>query len=360
MITRGRMPPAGRAGVTVWAGVAVSWELTSSGSLPASLATCAAFLLLAAGCVLHVRRGLLTQLRRSREIAGAAQRVLLRPLPGRMDGLALAAAQLSASRGAAVGGDLYEAVPTPYGVRVVIGDVRGHGLPALGAAAAVLGSFREAAYEEPTLGGVLRRMERALGRHVRDRARSEHPASCPAEPRSPASEEFVTVLLLQIAPGGTVVALNCGHPWPLRIRPAAVHAEPEPCGAFHPALCGGRDARPRHRAGTAQGPPRRASVGPLVGGETLPPLGVVPLPHDLRPRSCGVLRPGETLVLHTDGAEDARDGQGRFFPLRRVLAQAPALTPARLVAGVHAALLRHTGGRLADDVALLVLRNDRV
>ncbi len=86
---------------------------------------------------------------------------------------------------------------------------------------------------------------------------------------------------------------------------------------------------------------------------------MVPLPTDPRAHACGELRPGETLFLHTDGAEDARDGAGRFFPLRSVLAQAP-LTPARLVAGVHAALLRHTGGRLADDVALLVLRNDRL
>ncbi|MFD9358639.1 hypothetical protein [Streptomyces sp. NPDC060031] len=34
-------------------------------------------------------------------------------------------------------------------------------------------------------------------------------------------------------------------------------------------------------------------------------------------------------------------------------------TPARLVAGVRTAPLRHTRGRLADDVALPVLRNDR-
>ncbi|MCX5148690.1 serine/threonine-protein phosphatase [Streptomyces sp. NBC_00320] len=69
--------------------------------------------------------------------------------------------------------------------------------------------------------------------------------------------------------------------------------------------------------------------------------------------------PGDVLFLHTDGAEDARDRDGRFFPLRSVLAEHPADTPARLVAGVHAALLRHTGGQVADDVALLVLRSDR-
>ncbi|MER5809857.1 PP2C family protein-serine/threonine phosphatase [Streptomyces sp. NPDC002033] len=335
MITRGEMPLVRRACVLVWAGAAVSWELSSPGRLGPSLATCAAFLLLATGSALHIRRGMSAELRRSREIAGATQRVLLRPLPGRIDGLAVSAAQLSASRDAAVGGDLYEAVATAYGVRLVIGDVRGHGLPALGAAAAVLGSFREAAYDEPALAGVLRRMERSLQRHLRERSRAEHPSARAGEPESPVAEEFVTVLLLQIAPDAAVTALNCGHPWPYRLHPTA-------------------------------GPP--GPVRPPDGGGILPPLGVLPLPADLRPQPCGALGPGELLVLHTDGAEDARDRQGRFFPLRRVLdllaretalAGEPALTPARLVAGVHAALLRHTRGRLADDVALLVLRNDR-
>ncbi|MFD6974308.1 PP2C family protein-serine/threonine phosphatase, partial [Streptomyces sp. NPDC059949] len=226
MITRGEMPQVRRVCVVAWGGAAVSWELATPGRLVPSLATCAAFLLLATGCALHIRRGLLNELRRSQEIAGAAQRALLRPLPGRIDGLTLAAAQLSASRGAAVGGDLYEAVPTAHGIRVVIGDVRGHGLPALGAAAAVLGAFREAAYDEVSLGGVLRRMERALGRHVRDRARAEHPAACSGEPESPAAEEFVTVLLLQITPDGTLLALNCGHPWPYLLRPASAPQSP--------------------------------------------------------------------------------------------------------------------------------------
>ncbi|MER6255671.1 PP2C family protein-serine/threonine phosphatase [Streptomyces sp. NPDC001584] len=355
MITRGEMPLVRRVCVLAWAGAAVSWELSTPGRLVPSLATCAAFLLLATGCALHIRRELLGELRRSQEIAGAAQRALLRPLPGRMGGLTPAAAQLSASRGAAVGGDLYEAVPTAYGIRVVIGDVRGHGLPALGAAAAVLGAFREGAYDEPSLDGVLRRMERALGRHVRDRVR--------AEPDSAAAEEFVTVLLLQIARDGTLLTLNCGHPWPYVLRPAAVlehcaprsrGAAPDPAPQTPPATAGRGP-----RAGLVHPAQRPTQVLPLAGGETLPPLGVVPVPADVWPRACGELRPGETLFLYTDGAEDARDRAGRFFDLAGVLAQEAAATPARLVAGVHAALLRHTGGRLADDVALLVLRNDR-
>ncbi|WP_328621928.1 PP2C family protein-serine/threonine phosphatase [Streptomyces sp. NBC_00354] len=356
MITCGEMPQVRRVCVLAWGGAAVSWELSTSGRLGASLASCAAFLLLATGCALHIRRGLMAELRRSQEIAGAAQRALLRPLPGRIDGLMLSAAQLSASRGAAVGGDLYEAVPTAYGVRVVIGDVRGHGLPALGAAAAVLGAFREAAYDEPALGGVLIRMERALSRHVRD--------------ADGLSEEFVTVLLLQIAEDGSVLALNCGHPWPYLLR----EPQPlEPCGPYSPRRA--RSAPPafearvraepgkRRRGGVGEGlAQRRMAVQSLDGGEVLPPLGVVPVPDGLVGDDCGQLWPGDVLFLHTDGAEDARDRDGRFFPLRSVLAEHPsheADTPARLVAGVHAALLHHTGGQLADDVALLVLRSDR-
>ncbi|WP_229341270.1 PP2C family protein-serine/threonine phosphatase [Streptomyces flavotricini] len=352
MITRGETPQVRRACVLAWGAAAVSWELSTPGRLGASLASCAAFLLLATGCALHVRRELTAELRRTREIAGAAQRALLRPLPGRIGSLTLAAAQLSASRGASVGGDLYEAVPTGYGVRVVIGDVRGHGLPALGAAAAVLGAFREAAYDEPALGGVLARMERALSRHVL---------------AQDAAEEFVTVLLLQIAEDGSVQALNCGHPWPYLLR------QPQPleaCGACGPSRAraaprafGARvRAEPgeRGRAGAGEGPARRRTVvRRFHGGEVLPPLGVVPVPPDPRPHDCGQLWPGDVLFLHTDGAEDARDRDGRFFPLRGVLAEQADDTPARLVAGVHAALLRHTGGQLTDDVALLVLRNDR-
>ncbi|MEV6952046.1 PP2C family protein-serine/threonine phosphatase [Streptomyces sp. NPDC051183] len=319
MITRGEMPQVRRVCVLAWGGAAVSWELSSPGRLVPSLASCAAFLLLA----LHVRHRLAAELRRVRETAGVAQQALLRPLPGRIDGLTPAASQLS------LGGDLYEALPTAYGVRAVIGDVRGHGLPAVGAAAVVLGSFREAAHDEPALGGVARRMELSLDRHLRGRARAEHPSSGLGEPAAPWTEEFVTVLLVEIAADGGLTAVNCGHPWPYLIRPA-----------------GGAP-----RAG--------AEVVSLAGGETLPPLGVAPLPEKVEAQDCGFLGAGELLFLHTDGAEDARDREGRFFPLPGVLAEASAGTPARLVAGVHAALLRHTSGRLADDVALLVLRNDR-
>ncbi|CAL9323188.1 hypothetical protein SUDANB51_01556 [Streptomyces sp. enrichment culture] len=91
------------------------------------------FFAVGTGLILHVRQSLTRELRQLRRVAGAA-----------------------------IGGDLYEVVATEYGVRAVMGDVRGHGIGALGTVAAVLGCFREAAHDEKDLGGVLRRLERAL------------------------------------------------------------------------------------------------------------------------------------------------------------------------------------------------------
>lgn len=320
---------------TVWGAIAISYRMTcplgeQDGLAPRAVSS-AVFFVVGTGLILHVRWTLLRELRQAREVAGAAQSVLLRPLPPRIDGLNVAAAQVSADRGANIGGDLYEVIATEHGVRIVMGDVRGHGLGALGTVAAVLGSFREAAHDEPSLGRVLGRLERALARHLRERAKAEHPAAGP-DPESPVAEEFVTVLLLEIRRDGEVYALNCGHPWPY-LLPG--HAEPD----------GGH-----------------GRVERLSADEPLPPLGPFPLPAELPLVHCGQLLPGEGLFLHTDGVEDARDGHGRFFPLPSALSEAVRVRPAAPQFVLHTVLtglLRHTRGRPADDVAVLVLRNDR-
>ncbi len=311
---------------TAWGAVAVGYKfgcpLAEEYGLGARIVTSAVFFAVGTGLILHVRRALLRELRQVRKVAGAAQSVLLRPLPPRLAGLNIAAAQLSADRGASIGGDLYEAVATEHGVRVVMGDVRGHGLSAIGTAAAVLGSFREAAHDEPELSRVLGRLDRALARHLRERARAEHPSSG-QEPDSPVAEEFVTVLLLEITGDGELRAINCGHPWPYLLSGARVE--------------------------------------PLSAADPLPPLGPFPLPTDLTAVDCGRLRPDESLVLYTDGAEDARDTRGHFFSLQEALEKAvrdQPVSPQAVLRTVFTALLHHTNGRPTDDIALLVLRND--
>jgi serine phosphatase RsbU (regulator of sigma subunit) len=301
---------------------------TAFENLGGRIGTGAAILCVAmASCYTMRRRaGLADELARTREIATAAQQALIRPLPPRIDGFTLAAAYLSAARGAAVGGDLYDVTATAHGVRAVIGDVRGHGLGAVSTVAAVLGGFREAVHDEPRLTQVLRRLERCLERHLTARRRE-------GGGTGDADEEFVTLLLLELDPHGRVTMLNCGHPWPYR-------------------LFAGDDGTPH--------------VEIVSVDEPQPPLGMFPLPlagpQPLRLQ----LPPGDGLFLYTDGVEDARDRRGGDLPLptalrgaltRPGIAATPAV-PADVVGSVREALESHAGGWLPDDVALLALRND--
>src|SRR5690606_41440342 len=155
------------------------------------------------------------------------------------------------------------------------------------------------------------------------RARTGEAPAAPGH-ADPPDEDFVTVLLLEILPDGTIRALNCGHPWPRLLSGTGVEA--------------------------------------LARTDPLPPLGLFPLPPDLPAVRCVPLLPGTAVVLHTDGAEDARDADGRFFPLERVLADAARdtpLSPQGVLRTVLAALMRHIDGPPQDDVALLVLTNER-
>ncbi|MEW2517581.1 PP2C family protein-serine/threonine phosphatase [Actinacidiphila alni] len=281
----------------------------------------------AALCTAGRRTVLTAELDRTKEIATAAQQVLLRPLPRRAGGWTVAGEYVSASRGARVGGDFYEVLATPYGVRAVIGDARGHGLPAIGMVAALLGSFREAAHQEAEPADVLRRLDGALRRHLRERTQDEHPATAGAAPHDPVAEEFATVQIVQLADDGAVQVVTCGHPQPYLLGAAA---------------------------------------GPLPIGEPLPPLGLFDPSRTPVPAAAGQVAPGEGLVLYTDGMQDARDADGTFFPLAEALtaaaggrAEAP-LCGRAVAAGLRAAVLRHADGRPTDDMALLVLVRDGV
>jgi PAS domain S-box-containing protein len=89
--------------------------------------------------------------------------------------------------------------------------------------------------------------------------------------------------------------------------------------------------------------------GTLLGVETDPPLEEVALE----------LRPGDTLLLRTDGVEDARGPGDRFGEERVVAALAAAAggSAEAVAAEIDATVARHErAGRLRDDRAILVLR----
>ncbi|GAB7029518.1 SpoIIE family protein phosphatase [Streptomyces sp. NPDC021749] len=99
---------------------------------------------------------------KSRSVAAVAQQVLLRPLPERSGPLEIASLYLPAEEEAEMGGDLFAAARTLTSTRLIIGDVRGKGLPAYGHAALLLGAFRAAAHRQATLPHLARHLDGAV------------------------------------------------------------------------------------------------------------------------------------------------------------------------------------------------------
>lgn len=81
------------------------------------------------------------QLESVRDIAAAVQRAVLPHPPDRIGPLRFAARYEAARADAQIGGDLYVVVDTPFGVRCVIGDVRGKGMGQSGRSRSASGLF---------------------------------------------------------------------------------------------------------------------------------------------------------------------------------------------------------------------------
>src|SRR5262245_7459995 len=96
------------------------------------------------------------------KLAAVAQQAVLRPINSRVGDLKVAVRYVSASQDADIGGDLYEAVDTAYGVRLLVGDVRGKGLDAVRLASTVLGSYRHVAHERADPRAIVTDLDRAV------------------------------------------------------------------------------------------------------------------------------------------------------------------------------------------------------
>lgn len=226
-------------------------------------------------------------------LASVAQQAVLRPIGPMVGQLKLAGRYVSASDHADIGGDLYEAIETPYGSRLVIGDVRGKGLPAVRLASTVLGSFRHVAYERADIRTVVSDLDRAVARGA-------------------GYEDFVTAAFLEIR-GGTLTILNCGHPSPLLLR--------------------------------------RGRLKHLEPAVAAPPLGFMPAAKPLTVR----LEPGDRLLLYTDGLAEARR-DGVFFPVsERAWGLLGHGSIVDALASLESALRTWVGGPLGDDIALMLV-----
>jgi serine phosphatase RsbU (regulator of sigma subunit) len=246
------------------------------------------------------------QLASARFIAETAQRAVL-PVPlERIGGLRVAARYEAAQAGTFIGGDLFAVQDTPYGVRLIVGDVRGKGLGAVEAVAVVIGAFREAAEQERALEAVAQRLERALTREGTRRASLD------------AFEGFTTAALAEIPRGGRsrIRVVNRGHPDPLLLY---ADGELEALTPTDPAL-------PLGMADLAAWPDRADEM---------------PFP------------PGATLLLYTDGLSEARNAAGIFYEPKERLHGRIFPGPAELLTAISDDVRRHTGGHSRDDMALL-------
>lgn len=220
-------------------------------------------------------------------------------------------------------------VETSAVVRLLVGDVMGHGQRAGVTAAEVGQAFRQlAAHEEDPPQVIAARLDqfvagREYGKPVED--------TCGAEDAGGRRDrvEFVTAQLIDVPRGPASQKpriVNCGHPPPLVLSDG------------------------------------RASY--LDNVPSVPPLGLLGLAQGTCPRSGPLgVKAGDMVLLYTDGVTEARDPTGVPYPFadraEAVLATlAESLDEAvgdALIEALKADLLTHVGGPLRDDATLMYL-----
>jgi PAS domain S-box-containing protein len=234
-------------------------------------------------------------------VARTLQRSLLPDALPAVAGLQLASVYRPVGQGSEAGGDFYDVFEAPSGCWLAVGDVCGKGTEAAAVTAMVRHSIRALAIQQPSPAGVLRRVNDVMLSHD-------------------LSGRFATAILARMDlardPPRAIVA-SAGHPSPVLLEE-------------------GSEAR-----------------NVEVGG---PLLGVL---ADLELRESEVLlRPGETLILYTDGLTDAGAPGRGLVPedLCRHLADQAGCPPRVLVKRLEDLAVSRGTVRLRDDIAILAAR----
>lgn len=247
-------------------------------------------------------------LEHAESVAETMQRALLRPPPRRLGTVTAAAFYTAAESDTLIGGDLYDVCVTSFGVRAIIGDVRGKGLATVQTVAAVLGGFRVSAHEWADLVSLTDRLELSIARNELGGGTTDN-------------ELFVTALVMEILPGRREVRIvNRGHPPPIVVGPHGTH---------------------------------RLVTSPAL------PLGLGALSSTGAEITVHPLLPGQVLVAHTDGLSEARNAEGDFYPILERLAEhfreTPSPQPDDIVSFLQHDVTRWVAPVKGDDQAVLAL-----
>lgn len=233
-------------------------------------------------------------------IARAAQQAMLPDLPARIGPVSLQTRYQSATEEASIGGDLFDAVDLRDRVRIVVGDVRGKGLEAVGHAARTIRAFRQFASSEADLANAATRMSAYLAPFL-------------------AAEDFVTALLVDVANDGTVTVVGCGHPPPFLRKGGVITM-----------------------LSAAESPPLGLSE----------PLGLTPA-YQAQSLTLGT---GDRLLLYTDGLIEARDAVGCEIDPNQIAQCLNDPSAHTVLDTLLAALVDHASpAGLADDLALVLI-----
>lgn len=256
-------------------------------------------------CVVRERRA--RELMQVRYVSETAQRVVLRPLPKQIGPLRVASLYLAAEAEAQIGGDLYAAARTGSGTRLIVGDVRGKGMTAVGDAALLLGAFRAAAHRQATLPELVTYLDGSVCWDLAEPGETDR-----------SGETFITAVVLDIPDHGSRVdMIDCGHPPPVVLRDGRVTTV---------------DAR-----------------------QPAPPLGLGELGRGPYHVDTFTFDAGDLLLLYTDGVLEARDSSGAFYPLTERITGWTGGDPEAFLRCLRRDLLDHVGGRLGDDAAMIAI-----
>jgi serine phosphatase RsbU (regulator of sigma subunit) len=202
-----------------------------------------------------------------------------------------------------VGGDLYDVLRLPGDrLLVALGDVSGKGIPAALFMAVAMTLLRSAARQGKAPGEILRQVNEELAEQN-------------------ARGMFVTLQLLLFEPAAVrVTTASAGHHEAVLLTPG----------------------EPPRLAFSSSGPVLGLLPGSEFGSETMP------------------LRPGQALVLFTDGVSEALSPTDELYGEERLLAHlaaAPGGDARETALGVLEAVRRHAdGAKQSDDITVLAVR----